>query len=328
MLIVSSGYNDPKYSDVIIRIGDSQFHVLKFMLSRSSEYFHTLFFAKFKVSTALKHIAYGATLQKSNIWLAKESTGKEVELHDDDEHAVEVMLKFIYGLGYAMTRTETFTAHAQIYAAAEKYGVGGLKECVTNAMRDKLDFWYRNDLRREQASSESWGTPADFNDAGWSDTHGAVNETNDSLVEDPASAIQQPSAAELEKKAMKDDFYEAIKIVYTFTTEKDQLARPLLAGHCAKRATAEEDQLAVRALVRDFPELGLDLFNCAYSKAHTEVMLWVCNRCGKAQENPHAVVGQGWEAVPTPKCKGCHEVVFDVSGMERGRLRPFVERGF
>lgn len=257
----------------------------------------------------------------------KESTSKEVELHDDDEKAVDAMLKFVYGLGYTIGSEEPFTTHAKVYAVAEKYGVGGLHECITDVFRDKINDWQYKDLRQKEGAL--WGSPVGLENRGWASTPARGNEDNDLFIEDDASEIHRVNAAETAeatKKALKENFYEAVKIVYTFTTEKDKLARPLLAGHCAQHAKAEEDKLAVRAMVRDFPELGLDLFDAAFSRAHNEIKLWMCNRCGKMQDPPFAL--NEWGCIVPAKCQGCKELVRNASGTECGSLRTFVERGF
>ncbi|CAK4030352.1 BTB POZ domain [Lecanosticta acicola] len=114
-------YNSPIFSDVVICFDNRRVYAHKIILSLASPYFRSAFAGLFR-----------------------ESSSKEMSLHDDDDHeAVDGMLRHIYGLDHgAAAQSPGPYFSLRIFAVAGKYGLPKLLDkAVQEVWRELETGW-------------------------------------------------------------------------------------------------------------------------------------------------------------------------------------------
>ena len=109
-------FQTSSFSDCTVYSNHRVWHLHRCILSPRSEFFWRCFEGDFE-----------------------EASSATVEMHDDEPHILEKMLRWIYTmqLSEPQNKEHIWTENVLLYSMADKYGLGGLMEATRNALLDE-----------------------------------------------------------------------------------------------------------------------------------------------------------------------------------------------
>ena len=129
-------FNDPKYSDVIVKCNGKEFYAHRVVLASRCEFFELCCGGNFVVRD---HNPY-RTLRATN--MIQEASSREINMDDDEPEALEHMLRYLYTedidhllrLAQSEYNIHLFDTLFEVFLLADKYGLPALSELVIEAI--------------------------------------------------------------------------------------------------------------------------------------------------------------------------------------------------
>ncbi|KAI9932487.1 hypothetical protein ASPWEDRAFT_166141 [Aspergillus wentii DTO 134E9] len=178
-------FNTSQFSDLVVQTTEQDFKVHKLVICGQSEYF---------------------SLMYSKEW--KETAENKIVLKEDDPHAVEAMIHFMYGFDYDSSgnnarRVSPMLFNAKVYQIADKYSIPALKDI------SKEKF--------EHAVQKCWEMD-DF-------PHAIVEVYANSPSTDKGlrSIVTEISKMQIQKLIQKEDFQNVLEEVASFGADLTRL---------------------------------------------------------------------------------------------------------
>lgn len=127
--MVQSYFVSSKFSDITIRTKLQEFKVHRLVICGQSEYFSLL-------------------CNRNRVVDPPNQTSQVIQLMDDDPHAVEAMIHFMYGYRYdgsGRGRASPMLFHIKVYHVADKYGIPKLKQRAREKFKTMVQACWQTD---------------------------------------------------------------------------------------------------------------------------------------------------------------------------------------
>lgn len=165
--LAQSLLKDSTLADFIITCGDDTYNIHRAIVACHSEYFKALFEGTYEACLSLSLCRTTSVPPSVSLTLVQESKKREIELKEDNPHAVKLMIDYFYGFDYEDSH-DTITAfsnilelNAAVYVVADKYQVPDLKKlAVKHFAKAAPDSALRRESPKEAIKLAFTGTPA------------------------------------------------------------------------------------------------------------------------------------------------------------------------